>query len=548
MASYTHEQLLPYFPNIDQSIKNKSWNEAKQLIEFLNSWERINKRFLYIELTPKFIPRAIPIAVPCKNHAELANCAARIVKNISEQNFEYLASDLQSIRITPLDGNPNQMWHLEIRLERKRTLMYCFGPRCFSSGKEYSRNELLSLKCCDFHSFCKKCLYDHISLKLGNNLYQSKIPCQACETTGVDSNKFITQEEIRKIIPSEIYNEYFSMEAVKTLLKTCKNYRGYCQYKDTYLQKEYLITFPCDYSVCRTCYALYLEEVIEFHVNMIVNAPQQVDSSGFRFTCPENHRTCPGQITIDKVRDLLPYSISNDHKKLVIKSMLEEHFEYFSGLVMTCCKNCSDLVPGSNDTSTDCRKCGHCILCANPSHPTITCQQYNNFANTYASVEGFQQIPTVVHHPDYKMFSRACEILRTICADRVKIINYSKITPSGMQTYKNFVLKELFPHSCEKYLLSYPFSNKNDADNSLYEDIPVDAISKLVKLPRKLVLSAEINVLILFKIDITGDIINRAASSKDKKEEPKMFMDHEFFYITNPDALIPVMEITTQPE
>lgn len=536
----TQSQLNEFLKNLDQAIKTKNWPYVKQILEYVNFYGKslFNK---YLRVTLIRIERVVPLV----SFTEVVEFGLNLNEMLKNENFSSLAHCFKRVHCSRVNSTSVKCFHLRIHLERKNKLLYCYGPDCFKYGKEYNKQSLLTLICCKFHSFCKPCLYKHITLKLGNP-YNKEIMCPACEITGAANKKYIIKKEINELIPDDIYNSYFMSSANRQLLGQCKSNYSSCPYKNTYLQKEYLLVFNCGESICTACYSMYLEEVIFDTASKIQNNPVELANClGFGFTCHLGHTACFGLITLDDVRKLLPLSLSQSNKKDNVKVLLEENYEYFSGFTMVCCQKCRILTVKTDSNLEECTKCGNCLNCFEPSHPGIDCTTFRNIKATFVRMGQLEQPVQNSTDPNYRNYIRAVEILGVLKLTNLKIDNFCNITPSGLQEYKNKNLKEMFPNMRHKILLSFPFSNMSDLSNFLYEEFVVDPVSKFIKFPQKFGILRDCPAFIVFKVDYMGDIVSRMATAKDRKEEPSMYSDQEFFYISHADAIIPFMAIIT---
>jgi hypothetical protein len=530
-----------------KSIDKGDFNLVKQYLVYLYHWAPyFPNTNIHIILKPKV-----------RFDSHLAISDFQIVLNAKlkalsiSKNIENLILDLQEwfkqIRLTPLlhQGDKSKCYQIHIKLTRTKKSSFCFGKACFQNAKEYPIATLYRISCCDFHLFCTPCLRESIAKKLSANPYDKKIKCPACELIGDEKEKYILAEEIKKIIPIDEYNMYFQREAFNYGLITCKSGYEFCPYKNVYMKEEYFVKFArCDDIICRPCYAYFLENYINSKFQELNANPKNTLAKGFSFLCYNYHEVTSGEKNIDDVQQILKYSPSSNDRKYNVQKILADHYDFFCGLPVVYCEGCRQYISQIRDRPNECTKCFKCLDCGESLHPGIDCKQYTNISNILNILPPMKQRPITETDPDYKDFLKSVELLKEYQL-QYKIITYSKPTISGVIKYHNDILLERFPSINHMYFLSKPYENPNEASDTFYNGIQLDE-NKCVRFPKTIKNTKKNCSFIIYKGFFT-EALKKTALAKDVTEEPKLFIDDYFNYITNIHAVVPFMVINTEP-
>ena len=249
--------------------------------------------------------------------------------------------------------------------------------------------------------------------------------------------------------------------------------------------------------------------------------------------------------SIKEIYELISFSPFAD-RRANIHSMINENQEYFSGKVLQLCNSCNSLIEHLPEGVTQCSICAKCCGCGKEVHPQISCKDFHDLEFKAVEKSSFYRKPECVSHKDTLMLNKAVEILRNFNIQNRKIMNYAHVNPSGMQNYQFQLIEQRYPDLSHKYFLSRPYENETELDEELYEGVQLDENTQSYKFYRVFNLSNKLLSFILYKVFHNREIINRPARPTDKTDEPLIYIDNNYFYLTNIKAVVPFMIIKTE--
>ncbi|OMJ73386.1 hypothetical protein SteCoe_27941 [Stentor coeruleus] len=471
----------------------------------------------------------------------------QVNNKLRENYLEDLEKDIIHIRKNKnILGGSSSFLHIKVTVKRKNPLIFCFGERCMSQARIIQPNEpLIRFRCCIFHTFCKNCAKDYLERKLGQSAYDKRIPCLACEAIGDIVEKYITDDEIKNIIPAKDYNNFILKEAADTLLFNCGSKLPSCPFKDTRITESKVLKFNCGELICKECYAMILENYIYDVYNKFMINPKELCNEIIKFGCPSRHPMTLGWIKLDQAKELLKLSKSDKAKKNNIMNILEKNSILFSETLIKFCNQCKEIVPIECCDQIDCVKCNYCLTCFQPSHSSgtnaISCEDLKSLLdNPYPKVGRLYQKSAIdQNHPLFHTFTRAIQCLGQLSSKTLKIDNVTVVDEAGIEKFYNENLKLQYPNTKNAYFISEPYGI-GQARSKIYEPLPVDDTNGMIIFPCN-VQTKDACEFLFFKILSADALVNRVPSGLDKKEVPQIFMGNNLYYVSNRHAITLLM-------
>lgn len=552
--TYVHQILVPHMMTIQIIAKRKPYNieQSNALLQTVNNklksqtFERMENDLAYTDSSKSAHGPNTALIIKgrpwLKSMYLILNFQEQVNNKLKENYLEDLENDITHIRKTRniLGGNSNFL-HIKITVKRKNPLIFCFGEKCMSQARIIQPNEvLLRFRCCIFHTFCKNCAKDYLERKLGQSAFKG-IQCLACEAMGDNTGRYITDDEIKNIIPAKEYNNFIYKDAADSLLYNCGSKFPSCPFKETRIPESKIVKFACGEFTCKECYAIVLEDYIYEVYNKFLSNPKELCKDIIKFSCPSRHPNTLGWIKLNQAKEYLKLSKSVEAKKNNIMTILEGNSILFSESQIKFCQKCNEIVPVECSDQIDCLKCNYCLNCSRPSHSNgtnaITCERLEYLLENNSPKRGkiFQKSLIDTNHPLYHNFTRAVQTLNLLSSKTLKIENITIAEESELQKFYNENLKLQYPSLKNLYLISEPY-RKGEIRNKLYDPLPTDKTNGMIIFPCQVKSDNECEFF-FYKILSLEGLVNRVPTGLDKTEAPQVYKGDSYYYISNSHAV-----------